>query len=321
MSIHRTTAPVTTAFAQDVRDGLAKPQKELLSKYLYDDIGSELFEVITLLPEYGLSRAGGRLLEAHSEEIVAHVPGPVVVAELGSGSSKKTRWILEALSHRQSTRYYPIDISAAALARSEWELREIPFVSLVGFEDDYLDGLGQVVRRRLPGDHLLVLFLGSTIGNFDRAAGVSFLRDVRRQMLPGDSLLLATDLEKPVPQIETAYNDSLGVTAAFNLNVLARINRELDGNFDLSLFEHLASYSRLERRIEMHLRARVAHTVRIPGSDIEVSFEAGETIWTESSHKFDVDEVRRMAGPAGFRHEAVWVDREWPFAQNLWIAV
>ncbi len=320
MRIQGIVTPATAAFAQDVREGLGKPQKELLSKYLYDDIGSELFEVITLLPEYGLTRADRRLLHRYAEDIVDRVPGPVIVAELGSGSGKKTRWILEAISRRQFTRYYPIDISAAALARSRSELGEIPFVHLVGFERDYLDGLLEVAARRHNGDHLMVLFLGSTIGNFDRPAGEAFLREVRAILKPGDSLLLATDLEKPIYQLELAYNDPLGVTAAFNLNTLARINRELDANFELTNFEHLAPYHTRERRIEMRLRARVSHSVEIPKADWEVFFEEGETIWTESSHKFDLDEVRQMAARTGFRCEAQWVDAEWPFAQNLWIA-
>jgi dimethylhistidine N-methyltransferase len=320
MRIQGIVTPANAAFAQDVREGLRKPQKELLSKYLYDDVGTELFEVITLLPEYGLTRAGQRLLKKYADAIVERVPGPVIVAELGSGSGKKTRWILEALSRRQFTRYYPIDISAAALARSRSELGEIPFVSLVGFEHDYLDGLLEVASRRRNGDRLLVLFLGSTIGNFDRPAGEAFLREVRAMMCLGDSLLLATDLEQPIHELELAYNDPLGVTAAFNLNLLARINRELDANFELRNFEHLAPYNTRERRIEMHLRARVAHTVEIAKAELTVSFEAGETIWTESSHKFDLEEVRQMAARTGFRCEAQWVDGEWPFAQNLWIA-
>jgi dimethylhistidine N-methyltransferase len=321
MRIEGILTPAVASFAQDVREGLGKPQKELLSKYLYDDIGSELFEVITLLPEYGLTRADRRLLRRYAEDIVERVPGPVIVAELGSGSGKKTRWILEAISRRQFTRYYPIDISAAALARSRSELGEIPFVSLVGFERDYLDGLLEVAARRHNGDRLLVLFLGSTIGNFDRPAGEAFLREVRTVMRPGDSLLLATDLEQPIHELELAYNDPLGVTAAFNLNLLARINRELDANFDLKNFGHLAPYNTRERRIEMHLRARVEHTVEIAKAEMEVTFAEGETIWTESSHKYDLEEVREMAARTGFRCEAQWVDAEWPFAQNLWIAI
>ncbi len=320
MSVQGILDPNAAAFGRDLNEGLTRPQKEILSKYLYDDIGSELFEVITLLPEYGLTRAGQRLLKTHAAEIVDRIPGQVIVAELGSGSGKKTRWLLEALTRTGSTRYYPIDISPGALARSKWELSEIPAVTLVGFERDYLGGMREVAEQRGEGDHLMVLFLGSTIGNFDRPAGEVFLKQVRGYMAPGDSLLLAADLEKPVHQIELAYNDPLGVTAAFNLNVLARINRELGADVDLSLFEHWAPYKPRERRIEMHLRARRAHVVTIPGIELEVHFSEGETIWTESSHKFNLEELRGMAPRAGFRCEAQWVDREWPFSQNLWIA-
>ena len=321
MKTYRSEPPTIEAFARDVRDGLTRPQKEIPSKYLYDDIGSGLFEVITLLPEYGLTRAGQRLLQTHASEIVDRVPEPIVVAELGSGSGKETRWILEALGRKQFTRYHPIDISSGALARSRVELGEIPSISLVGFERDYLDGLMEVVSLRRPEDNLMVLFLGSTIGNFDRPAGVSFLRQVRGHLRPGDSLLLAADLEKPVRQMELAYNDPLGVTATFNLNVLGRINRELGADFDLAQFEHTAPYNPRERRIEMHLRARRALTVSIAAIELEVRFREGETIWTESSHKFNGDELARMAPASGFRAEAVWLDTEWPFALTLWIAV
>lgn len=310
----------TAGFGADVRDGLSKGQKELPSKYLYDAIGTELFEIITLLPEYGLSHAERRLLRQHAGEIVSGLPDPVVVAELGSGSAKKTRWILEALSRRQHTRYFPIDISAQALERSRFELARIPSVSLVGFENDYLDGLEQAEERRREGDHLMVLFLGSTIGNFDRLAGETFLREVRARMQAGDSLLLAADLEKPGRKVELAYNDPLGITAAFNLNLLGRVNRELDGRFDLAKFEHAAPWNAAERRIEMHLRARTAHTVAIPGAGLEFSFAEGETIWTESCHKFSPDEIRDLSDRAGFRLEGQWLDREWGYSQNLCVA-
>ena len=310
----------TASFAEDVRTGLGREQKELPSKYLYDEIGTELFEVITLLPEYGLTHAGRRLLLQHADEMVSGLPGPVVVAELGSGSAKKTRWVLEALSRRQHTRYFPIDISATALERSRFELGRIPSVSLVGFENDYLDGLEKAAARRHESDHLMVLFLGSTIGNFDRPAGEAFLHQIRTRMQAGDSLLLAADLEKPVAKVELAYNDPLGVTAAFNLNLLARINRELQGRFNLRGFEHHAAYSARERRVEMHLRARSTHTVAIPGAGIEVDFAEGETIWTESCHKFNPDEIRGLVDRAGFRLEGQWLDREWGYSQNLCIA-
>jgi L-histidine N-alpha-methyltransferase len=309
-------------FASEVRAGLTRTdQKELPSKYLYDEVGSALFEVISVLPEYGLTRAGERLLRRHASDMVAQLPLPVVVAELGSGSGKKTRWLLEALCRRQPTMYFPIDISATALERCERELSQIDSISVVGFEKAYLDGLLEVAARRRAGDRILVLFLGSTIGNFDRDAGEEFLRAVRRLLAPGDALLLATDLEKPIPQLLLAYDDPLGVTAAFNLNLLARINRELEGGFDLFLFEHVARYDETERRVEMHLRARKNHTVAIPRAGITVEFRAGETIWTESSHKYNVAEVAELAARTGFRCDRQWVDGEWPFAQSLFRAV
>jgi len=308
-------------FAADVREGLTKPgQKELYSKYLYDEIGSGLFEAICLLPEYGLSRAGARLLERNSEEIISLIPGPVMVAELGSGTGQKTRWLLEALAKKQSVNYYPIDISRSALDRCESDLGRLESVSIVGFERAYLDGLLEVAARRRPDVRLLVLFLGSTIGNFDRPAGEEFLRRVRQILQTGDALLLATDLEKPEARLLLAYDDPAGVTAAFNRNLLARINRELGADFDLKRFEHLALYHRGERRIEMHLRSIVDQAVRIPLAALEVRFAAGETIWTESCHKYSCDEVAQMSGRTGYRCRAQWVDAEWPFAQSLWIA-
>ena len=218
--------------AGDVRAGLLRPgQKELPSKYLYDEVGSALFEVISVLPEYGLTRADERLLRRHASDIVARLKPHVLVAELGSGSGKKTRWLLEALTRRQRTTYCPIELSPTALARCETELGQIEYVSIVGFERPYLDGLLAAASRRQKDDHLLVLFLGSTIGNFDRDAAERFLAEVRRILYPGDALLLGTDLEKPLPQLLAAYDDPLGVTAAFNLNLLARINRELGRRF------------------------------------------------------------------------------------------
>src|ERR1700689_3562036 len=174
------SARFVTEFCSDVVLGLSHPgQKELPSKYLYDEVGSSLFDVICLLPEYGLSRAGMRMLKAYSGEIVNRVPAPVVVAELGSGSGQQTRWVLEALARRQSVNYYPIDISGSALFRCQQELGQMDMVSIVGFERAYLDGLQEVAARRRDGERLLVLLLGSTIGNFDRPAGHQFLRAVR----------------------------------------------------------------------------------------------------------------------------------------------
>jgi L-histidine Nalpha-methyltransferase len=313
---------VLSEFCSDVVVGLSHTgQKELPSKYLYDEVGSALFDVICLLPEYGLSRAGMRMLERYSGEIIGRVPGPVVVAELGSGSGQQTRWVLEALARRQRVNYYPIDISGSALFRCQQELSRIDMVSIVGFERAYLDGLQEVAARRKEGERLFVLFLGSTIGNFDRPAGDHFLREVRSILREGDALLLTTDLEKPVPTLILAYDDPAGVTAAFNKNLLARINRELDGDFDLSRFEHVVRWDEAERRIEMHLRSTVWQRVAIRKAGFRFYLREGETIWTESSHKYDPKAVIQMGERARYRCAGQWLDSEWPLAQNLFFAV
>jgi L-histidine N-alpha-methyltransferase len=292
----------------------------LPSKYLYDAVGSRLFDVITELPEYGLTRAEDRILERHAKDIAARVSHAVAIAELGSGSGIKTRRILSALSREHHTRYFPIEISHTALAACEREMRDISAVSVVGIEREYLDGLLEVAARRRAGERLLVLFLGSTIGNFEPAAALAFLRKIRSMLEPGDFLLVGTDLLKPVPVLLDAYDDPLGVTAAFNLNLLARINRELGGHFLLSQFEHVARFNEVARSVEMHLRSRQAQTVAIDATEIRVQFDAGETIWTESSHKYRLTQVAMMAAESGFSCSAQWIDDEWGFAENLWMA-
>jgi dimethylhistidine N-methyltransferase len=243
-----------------------------------------------------------------------------MVAELGSGSGKKTRWLLKALARRQHTAYCPIEISPTALAMCKRELGDIDAISILGFEREYLDGLAEVAARRKSDQHLFVLFLGSTIGNFDRPAGIEFLKGIRGTLRPGDALLLGTDLIKPIPQLLEAYDDPLGVTAAFNRNLLVRINRELNGDFVLDQFEHVAKFNPWARSVEMHLLSKKAQTVTIPAAGFSVRFGAGETIWTESSHKYSKDEVFQLAKETGFRCEAQWIDQEWPFAESLLVA-
>jgi len=307
-------------FAEDVRDGLGRDgQKELPSKYLYDDVGSALFEAITKLPEYGLTRAEEQILRQHSKEIAEHLTAHGMVVELGSGSGKKTRQILESLAHNKSMTYCPIEISSSALVSCERELDDLAHVSILGFETEYLDGLRRAVTRRQRGDAVVVLFLGSSIGNFDRERADEFLRRIRQALEPGDSLLLGTDLEKPLTQLISAYDDSLGVTEAFNRNLLARINRELQGDFDLTRFEHVAHYNARERRIEMHLRSVQAQTVTIDKTSY--TLRSDETIWTESCHKYGKNEPLEMARRTGFECVAQWMNSEWQFADNLFVAV
>ena len=303
-------------FALDVHAGLTRPeQKTLPCGYLYDDIGSALFEAITCLPEYGLTRADARIIEEHADHLLDCMPANLIIAELGSGSGAKTRTILEAVRQRQPVHYYPIDLSAAALARCAKELS--PLGAVVPLEADYLDGLRRAAALRVPGQRLLVLFLGSTIGNFEPEAAIDFVASIRQELAPGDALLLGTDLVKPTAQLLDAYDDPTGVTAAFNLNLLGRINRELQGDFDLRQFAHVIRYHEEAQRIEMHLRSRAYQIVSIRKADLIVDFGPGETICTEVCYKFYLEQVETMAGAAGFRLERQWVDEEWGFAENL----
>jgi len=312
---------LTDELASDVRAGLcgAGP-KSLPSRYLYDDLGSALFEAIGHLPEYGLTRADERILRAHAHDIVRAMRGASTVAELGSGSGRKTRWLLESMGTAHPVAYYPIDISSAALDRCELELGRLPAVQVEPIEADYLSGLSQVAARRRQDERLLLLFLGSTIGNFEPAEAADFIREVRRRLRPGDGFLIGTDLVKPAATLVAAYDDALGITAAFNLNILRRINRELDADFNLDVFQHEARWNAPNRRVEMHLVAAVGHTVRIRAIDLAVTFRAGESIWTESSYKYEAEDPTRAFRGASFSVAGQWRDREWPFAESLLVA-
>ncbi len=316
VSLHRLKQE--EAFAADVRAGLGREgQKTLPSKYFYDPRGSDLFEAITRLPEYGLTRADERVLLSHGREIVESIRGPLVVAELGSGSATKTRHILEAAARRGSLAYHPIEISPAALRESSQGLGDIPGLKITAHRAEYLEGLREVVARVPEGHRLLLLFLGSSIGNFAQEEAEIFLAEVRALLQMGDVLLLGTDLVKPVHRVVPAYDDEAGVTAAFNLNILARINRELGANFELDAFEHKVRYDVALQRVEMHLRSRRDQQVSIPGAGLTVGVLAGETIWTESSHKYRIQDVVDIAARSGFLCEQQWVDQEWPFAESL----
>ncbi len=307
-------------FARDVRAGLTRAgQKTLPCSYLYDDVGSALFEAITYLPEYGLTRADARVIESHADDLAECLPPDLLVAELGSGSGRKTRAILESLARRQPVTYYPIDLSPTALERCAQDL--CTCAEVVPVEASYLDGLREVVAHRCPGQTLLVLFLGSTIGNFEPEAATDLLYSVRLLLRPGDALLLGTDLVKPVDQLHDAYDDPTGVTAAFNMNLLARINRELGADFRLRQFEHVVRYDPAAQRIEMHLRSKVRQTVRVLAAELTVEFAPGETIFTEACHKFRPEQICHLGRTAGFSLEAQWIDGEWPFAESLLVAM
>jgi len=297
---------------------LSKPQKELHSKYLYDDLGSALFEAITHLPEYGVTRADDRLLRKHARDIAELIPETAAVVELGSGAGRKTRYVLNALKKADHVpRYFPIDVSREALGRCQRELADIADVRPL--EYSYLDGMARAASHRRSRESLLVLFLGSTIGNFERQRAIHFLCDLRKWLLPGDALLIGADLVKDPNRMLLAYDDPTGVTAAFNLNLLGRMNRELGADFDLRKFEHEARWNEAERRIEMHLRSSVDQSVFIAEAAFRVRFRGGETIWTESSHKFQRHEMFEMADQSGFCVREQWVDPEWPFVESLWM--
>jgi len=306
-----------TEFESDVCAGLAKPgQKELYSKYFYDDLGSALFDAITLLPEYGLTRADLRLLRQHARELPGRARHPSVIVELGSGSGDKAREILPYFAVERRITYCPIDLSVAALSRCQRDLDDIRNLEIIPIEDSYVRGLTSASKFRKPGTSVLVLFLGSSIGNFEPDVAEKFLRAVRGTLQAADILLLSTDLVKTTDRMLAAYDDSLGLTAAFNLNLLARINRVLGSSFELKNFEHEARYNHQEQRIEMHLRSRIKQTVSI-NRNFSVELEQGETIWTESSYKFYPEQIRSLAERAGFKCELQWIDDEWPFAQSL----
>jgi L-histidine Nalpha-methyltransferase len=290
-------------------------QKELPAYYLYDALGSALFEAITLLPEYGLTRADLRLIAAHAKEIREH-GRPSLVVELGSGGGGKAKGILEVLAHQHPIRYCPIDVSAEALRQCRLGVLDMPRIEVRPVEASYRDGLRSALQWRGERESALVLFLGSTVGNFMPQEAAELFAEIRSQLNRGDLFLFSADLEKDESRMLAAYNDSLGVTAAFNLNVLARLNREMTATFDVSHFEHIARYNSDLHRIEMHLRSTVDQVVVIAGGTL-LTLKKGETIRSEYSYKFRLPDIRKLSEGAGFRLETQWIDWEWPLAQTL----
>ena len=307
--------------AEDVRRGLATQPKRFLPKYFYDQLGSQLFEAICLLPEYYLTRAENEILERYADEIVASVAGDITLLEMGSGSASKTRLLIEALFRQQAELLFiPVDISASALdSSSRILLQSFPQLRIEAYAADYFAGLSEL--RKKPRPRTLALFLGSNISNFDPDEALKFLRALRQVLRSGDALLLGADLKKDKSVLEAAYNDALGVTAAFNLNVLARINRELGGNFDLRAFQHRAFYNEAVGRVEIYIESMREQTVAISELEMEVQFAAGEQIHTENSYKYDPNDIARLAAETGFVHDRTWLDTEERFSSNLLLAV
>jgi L-histidine N-alpha-methyltransferase len=307
-------------FAIAVRGGLTALQKSLPSKYLYDDVGSALFEAICNLPEYYLTRAETEVLSSRAQEIVDAVGTPVELIELGSGSAVKTRFLIDAAFARQDRlRYRPVDISSSALELSTKALtREYPGIIIDGINADYLNGLARISRN--GARKTMALFLGSNVGNFEPDEAQRTLAALRSVLEPGDGLLLGADLKKDRAVLERAYDDPLGVTAAFDLNLLARINRELGGKFDLASFRHEAAYQDSLGRVEMRLISRVRQDVRIDGIGMAIHFEEGESIHTESSYKYDDRTIEILARASAFSIGGKWTDAAGRFADYLLIA-
>lgn len=317
-----TTATDTplTRFAADVREGLGRARgKSLPPLHLYDALGSALFEAITQLPEYGLWRAERRILAAHADAIAAAARADVVV-ELGSGSAAKTQPLLAALQRLRPVSYCAIDVSPAALAATAATLRE-PGLPIRLVEAEYDAGLAQALAGRSGDRRVLALFFGSSLGNFGRADALARLRHIRRSLHAGDALLIGADLLKPVPQLLAAYADSLGVTAAFNLNLLVRMNRELGADFELARFRHRTRFDADRHDVEMHIESLREQSVRFAALDFTVSLRSGETIHTESSHKYAEDELDALTAAAGFAPAGRWRDEEWPFVDALYRAI
>lgn len=312
-------------FAGDVRRGLTAERKSLPPKYFYDELGSQLFEAICLLPEYYLTRAEGEIFARRSAEIVERASEGlrVTLFELGSGSATKTRRIVEALVAKQGgLKYVPVDISPAALeAGAHALLRDFDGLYVSAYASDYDAALPLLKGELREGERALVLFLGSNVGNFDREGAREFLKKVRSVLRAGDCLLLGADLKKERAVLEAAYDDALGVTAAFNLNLLARINRELRAGFHVRDFRHVSLYDEREGRVEMHLESAREQTVNLGALAVSVNFREGERIHTENSYKYDLDGLSALAAATGFERAETWLDSAERFSSNLFVAI
>jgi L-histidine Nalpha-methyltransferase len=302
------------AFAADVARSLTLSPRQLPSQYLYDELGSSLFEAICRLPWYRVTRIEQSLLSTHAAAIFGRLPPISTVVELGPGSGEKLVTLLAARPAQNIT-VHLVDVSPAALDQAASVLAARSSVTAVLHRATYEEGLRAVGRSGGAGGHTLAAFLGSNIGNFDPQGTDAFLRTAREALGRGAALLLGTDLVKPESELLLAYDDPLGVTAAFNRNLLVRVNRELGADFDVNQFSHRAIWNAAESRVEMHLVSRSCQRVRVRESGIDIAFDAGESIWTESSYKYRVDDLAPMLDRAGFRVTGQW--QESGFALTL----
>jgi len=327
------------AFADDVRAHLMRTPRQLPTAYLYDALGSALFESICELPWYPVARAEARLIARHARDVFRRFGELSTIVELGSGSGEKLRLLLESgyngsrTSSRRPLALHLVDVSATALRQAERALSELDHVRVIAHERSYETGLDEYAMDRHPADQALMVFLGSNIGNFDRDGAGALLGHMRASLQPGDALLIGADLVKPASTLRLAYDDPLGVTAAFNRNLLVRINRELGGNFDVCQFAHRAVWAPEASRVEMHLVSRVSQRVRIgaqgPRADnaggaadlVDITFAENESIWTESSYKYSPEELVLNLQQTGFRLLKQWIDRDDGFALTLAEAV
>ncbi|MGI8424186.1 MAG: L-histidine N(alpha)-methyltransferase [Chloroflexota bacterium] len=318
-------AEPAASFAEEVRSGLTATPKFLECRFFYDEAGSQLFEEICGLPEYYLTRAEREILASHADEIAQRAPAATLV-ELGSGSATKTRLLIDALlrlfgepgeQHATTLCYVPIDISREMLEDSSRALlAAYPRLAIHAVAAEYRDGLRRLRDAGFEGPKLVV-WLGSNVGNFERAEAADFLRDVRSALHAEDRLLAGIDLRKSRAVLEPAYDDAQGVTARFNKNLLKRINDELGGHFDLKGFGHRAEYDEVEGRIEMYLVSRDAQTVSIDALDLRIAFAPGEAIHTENSYKYSAAEVDTLAAEAGFTVQTSWQDAAGRFGDYL----
>lgn len=304
-------------FADDVRRDLQLRPRQLQAKYFYDALGSQLFEAICDLPWYRIPSAERTLIERHAEAIGAALPELTTLVELGCGSGAKLALLVERMRRARPMLVRLVDISPTALELSARTLGQLAQVSVVGHRAPFGPGLRDAVARRPAQGSMLVLFLGSNLGNFHDAAAAAFLRDVRANLRPGDGFLLGADLVKPEADLLLAYGDPIGVTAAFNKNLLARINRELGGDFDLDAFDHEPRWNASAGRVESHLVSRRDQRVHVAASNLSIALEAGESIWTESSYKYEPDGLVAMGRAAGFGCAGQWIEPDARFALTL----